>query len=72
MTVERKDVVLVGEVKARRYARAKAKLHGEVWCVFEVQEEPGENLGGQRFHACKASEAADYEAGGARIVSREG
>ena len=59
--------------KAVKHAKAMTKLHGEQWLVFIVPRGALINKAGYNvyndgvFAACRASEQAEYEAGGARF-----
>lgn len=59
--------------QAKMYAKQMSKLHGEPWLVFIVpagapcNQHPANIYNIGRFHACRASERTDYEAGGAQF-----
>jgi hypothetical protein len=60
--------------QAKRLANIYAERDGEAWEVFKTPEDalcnqPIYNLHNQgRFMVCRASERADYEAGGAKFI----
>ena len=61
-------------VQAKALANQYAELHGEPWAIFKTPTDatcnrPGFNLYNQgRYMVCRASERAEYEAGGAKFV----
>lgn len=60
--------------QATAYAKRMTALHGEPWLVFRTPDDapcnqyPGNVYNTGRYHTCRASERADYEAGGAVFV----
>lgn len=63
--------------QAKAYAANLSALHGEPWLVFEtpaaakINQYPANIYNKGHYAACKASERADYEAGGARFIEAQ-
>lgn len=53
------------KVSARRYAARLSEMHGAKWLPFQTPEGSHAMKFGVKFGACRETERAEYEAGGA-------